>query len=362
MPPICAACSSRRSRPTIARRIAAAGFPSAAGRLEPAVDRGRGPHQRRRRETPRDERRSARELHARRSRTGDLDVVVEPHRSCSAPERRGSSAFAFSTTAPSATSGASASSRGAARRIASQSPIAVQPVTLRAAPGVFLLAAARATATLPVGVRLQRCLRRDGARAAAPTLDANGQVPRGFVDDDPTNTFSFRVRQRRLAARASPCPPISSCCAWRCSTSSPTARTISISSCSTARTTSALQLAKSDGVTSDEEIDVARLKEGSYVLLVHGFETDQVAGGPGASYSLFTWSLGVNDAVGNLSVTRRRRSRTATASTCGLSWSGLDQARAIWARISHTTPGGSTSLTVVDIVTPASAGRRCSRR
>ena len=82
------------------------------------------------------------------------------------------------------------------------------------------------------------------------------------------------------------------------------------------------QIAKSDGVTSDEQIDIPRPEEGSYVLLVHGFETDQVAGGPGANYSLFTWSLGLNDVAGNLNVDgaddgRERRPRRLSGSVVG---------------------------------------------
>jgi hypothetical protein len=36
-------------------------------------------------------------------------------------------------------------------------------------------------------------------------------------------------------------------------------------------------------VTSDEQNNIAQPLPGSYELLVHGFETDQVAGGPGAN-------------------------------------------------------------------------------
>ena len=39
---------------------------------------------------------------------------------------------------------------------------------------------------------------------------------------------------------------------------------------------------KSGSFTSDEEIDVLTPQPGLYAALVHGFQTDQVAGGPGA--------------------------------------------------------------------------------
>ena len=41
---------------------------------------------------------------------------------------------------------------------------------------------------------------------------------------------------------------------------------------------------------------------GLYAALVHGFETDQVAGGPGADYELFAWSFGSGDDAGNLRI------------------------------------------------------------
>ena len=106
-------------------------------------------------------------------------------------------------------------------------------------------------------------------------------------------------------------------------------------------------------MTSDEQIDIPLPQPGSYALLVHGFETDQVAGGPGANYSLFTWSIGLNDAAGNLTRRRRRRrSRTATASTCSCSGRGSSPGSRYLGAISHTTPNGLYDATVVNVVTP----------
>jgi hypothetical protein len=127
------------------------------------------------------------------------------------------------------------------------------------------------------------------------------QVPTGFVDDDPTNNFTIRdgngvtthlivVPPNQLLLRVALFDELTDgqddldlflfyCPDNQCS-----------------------QLAKSDGVTSDEQIDIRRPQPGQYAVLVHGFETDQVLGGPGANYSLFTWSLGLNDAVGNMTV------------------------------------------------------------
>ena len=112
------------------------------------------------------------------------------------------------------------------------------------------------------------------------------------------------------------------------------------------------QLADSDGVTSDEEINIVRPQPGSYVVLVHGFETDQVAGGPGANYSLFTWAFGANDVVGNLSVAAPTNVVNGDRVDFDLQWSALEPASRYLGAISHTTPFGLYGLTIVNVVTP----------
>ena len=92
--------------------------------------------------------------------------------------------------------------------------------------------------------------------------------------------------------------------------------------------------------TSDEEIDIRQPQPGQYAVLVHGFETDQVAGGPGANYSLFTWSLGLNDAVGNLTVAAPSTVANGDRVDLEVQWSGLEPASRYLGAISHTTPNG----------------------
>ena len=236
----------------------------------------------------------------------------------------------------------------AAHRV--ESPIVVQPVTLRAAPELFL-SGVEGTATLPVGFGYAGAYGATVHGLELPTLDANGQVPRGFVDDDPTNKFSFRfdngvsmhaleVPANQLLLRVALFDELTDgqddldlflffCPDNQCS-----------------------QIAKSDGVTSDEQINIAQPQQGSYVLLVHGFETDQVAGGPGANYSLFTWSLGANEPAGNLTVTSPATVENGERVDMGLQWSGLAPASRYLGAISHTTPTGFHGATVISVVTP----------
>jgi hypothetical protein len=112
------------------------------------------------------------------------------------------------------------------------------------------------------------------------------------------------------------------------------------------------QVAQSGGFTSDEKIDVSFPMPGLYVAVIHGFETDPVAGGAGASYSLFTWSFGVNDDVGNLSVVTPAAAAAGLRTDLNISWSSLDPATRYLGAIAHETPAGVYELTIIDVETP----------
>jgi subtilisin family serine protease len=231
-----------------------------------------------------------------------------------------------------------------------ESPIAVKPVTLRAAPELFLTGL-QGNAPLPIAFGYS------GAYGAAvhglrlPTLDANGQVPRGFVDDDPTNTFTFREGNgvTRHALTVPPNQLLLRIALFDELTDGQDDLDLFLFYCPNNQCS---QLATSDDVTSDEQIDIANPEPGPYVLFVHGFETDQVAGGPGAAYSLFTWSLGANDVVGNLAVSAPATVENGDRSEVSLQWTGLDPGSRYLGAISHTTPNGFYGATVVNIVTP----------
>ncbi len=245
----------------------------------------------------------------------------------------------------------------ATHRVAS--PIAVRPVTLRAAAEIFLRGR-QGQSTLPVAFGYSGGYGATVHGLRQPTLDVNGQVPTGFVDDDLSNAFD----PAQVAAIT--CPSTIRGLAAHCITVLPNQLYLRIAlfdeltdgaddldlylfrcggiQCS--------QLAKSDGVTSDEQIDFFRPAAGSYVVVVHGFETDEVAGGPGANYSLFTWSFGANDDVGNLTVAAPLNVANGDRVDFDLSWAGLEPASRYLGAISHTTPGGLYGLTLVNVGTP----------
>jgi subtilisin family serine protease len=231
-----------------------------------------------------------------------------------------------------------------------ESPLAVKPVTVRTPPEVFLTRR-QGTASVPVGFGYTGAYGATVHGLRLPTLDAAGQVPRGFVDDDPTNNFTFRegngVTVHALTVPANQL--LLRVALFDEHTDGQDDLDLFLFYCPNEQ---CAEIGKSDGVTSDEEIDIALPQAGSYALLVHGFETDQVAGGPGANYSLFTWSIGSNDAVGNLTVTGPSAVANGDRVELELQWSGLTPGSRYLGAISHTTPAGLYDATVVNVVTP----------
>lgn len=231
-----------------------------------------------------------------------------------------------------------------------ESPLAVKAVTVRTPPEMFLTGR-QGTVPMPVAFGYSGGYGALVHGLRLPTLDADGQVPRGFVDDDPTNNFTFRegngVTMHALTVPANQL--LLRVALFDEQTDGQDDLDLFLFYCPNNQCS---QLAKSDGVTSDEEIDIPLPQAGSYVLLVHGFETDQVAGGPGANYSLFTWSIGLNDAVGNLAVNGPTAVGNGERIDLQLQWSGLNPGSRYLGAISHTTPNGLYDATVINVVTP----------
>ena len=128
-----------------------------------------------------------------------------------------------------------------------------------------------------------------------------GQVPRGFVDDDPTNTLRGANRHgitghpltwpggqllpaRRAVRRVHRRTRTNTICSYSIARSASTTSRRSPRAAASRGTKRSTCCSRIPGRTSP---------------LVHSFETDPAAGGPGANYSLFTWSFGENDAAGN---------------------------------------------------------------
>jgi hypothetical protein len=181
--------------------------------------------------------------------------------------------------------------------------------------------------------------------------DATGEVPRGFVDDDVSNSFTFRF-DNGVTAHAIDVPADQlylRVALFDEFTDGADDLDLYLFYCPNDQCT---QVAQSGGFTSDEQIDLTMPQPGKYVALVHGFQTDQIAGGPGANYSIFTWSFGLDDDVGNLGVTAPTAVTDGDRLDLAVDWAGLDPATRYLGGISHNTPLGLYALTIVNVDAP----------
>jgi hypothetical protein len=116
--------------------------------------------------------------------------------------------------------------------------------------------------------------------------------------------------------------------------------------------TSCIEVGKSGSFTSDEEIDVLTPEPGLYAALVHGFQTDEITGGPGANYEILGWSFGPDDNAGNLSITGVDNVTRGQRLDFPYSWGSLDPDEIYLGAVSHNTPFDVYFLTIITANTP----------
>ncbi len=109
------------------------------------------------------------------------------------------------------------------------------------------------------------------------------------------------------------------------------------------------KIGESGGPTSAEQFSVLFPAAGTYVVFVHGFETDNVSGGPGTNYQIVAWQFGRNDDQGNMTVTAPALVSAGTTSDITVNWNGLLPDTIYLGGISHNTPQGFSSITIISI-------------
>ena len=112
---------------------------------------------------------------------------------------------------------------------------------------------------------------------------------------------------------------------------------------------SCVKLGESGEPTSQEQFNITRPAAGLYAVLVHGFQTDQTAGGPGANYQLLGWAIGINDDKGNMNASGPAFVAPGTTADVSIDWSGLLPDTIYLGGISHNTPQGLSGLTIITI-------------
>ncbi|MCH9694970.1 MAG: S8 family serine peptidase [Gammaproteobacteria bacterium] len=108
-------------------------------------------------------------------------------------------------------------------------------------------------------------------------------------------------------------------------------------------------IGESGSPTSAEEFNLLNPPVGIYYVFVHGFETDEVTGGPGANYDLLSWAFGDPDDAGNMNVSGPAFVSAGTTADVTVNWSNLLPNSIYLGGISHNTPQGRSALTIITI-------------
>ena len=109
------------------------------------------------------------------------------------------------------------------------------------------------------------------------------------------------------------------------------------------------KIGQSGEATSREQVDILLPGAGTYAVFIHGFATDNVAGGPGSFYTLLGWTFGLQDDQGNMTATGPAFVTAGTTLDVTVDWSGLAPDTIYLGGISHNTPEGLVSITVINI-------------
>ena len=110
------------------------------------------------------------------------------------------------------------------------------------------------------------------------------------------------------------------------------------------------RIGESGEFNSDEEFSLFRPAAGVYGVFVHGFETDSSdPAGPGSNYRLLAWEFGFNDDVGNMTATGPPFVNAGSTENVTVNWSNLGTDSIYLGAISHNTPQGLVSFTIVSI-------------
>ncbi len=246
-----------------------------------------------------------------------------------------------------------------------RSPLAVRPVDFLAPLEVT---GNGLTGTITVPVKFGY----DGNYAIAPTGLVAADVISEFVADDPLNSYAFEPVNALLPLSVArfaldvdpddlldPTNPADTddlflrfalfneetdgnddldLYVYFCSGDDSTATTFQ--SCDT------MNVLSSFNEDSNEQVDVFGLNPGdplgpgTFVIDVHGFDTDPVAGGPGANFQLFAWRLQQGDDAGNLNITGPAAATAGQSADVQVGWTVPASGRYLGG-LSHVGEGGT---------------------
>jgi subtilisin family serine protease len=174
-------------------------------------------------------------------------------------------------------------------------------------------------------------------------------ITNGFVDDDPTKTFSFRtdggvsahlvdVPADQIYVRFSLFDSL---------TDGEDDLDLYVYFC--ADNVNCVKVGESGEPTSQEEFNMLLPAAGRYAVLVHGFATDNASGGNGSNYQMLGWAFGLDDDEGNMTATGPVVVSAGTTENITVTWSGLAPNTIYLGGVSHTTPDGMAAITVIRV-------------
>lgn len=174
-------------------------------------------------------------------------------------------------------------------------------------------------------------------------------VINGFVDEDPTKTFSFRSTNG-VTAHLIDVPVEQAYLRFAMFdelTDGDDDLDMHVYYCPD--NVNCTKLGQSGEPTSREQFNVLLPGAGRYAVLIHGFKTDNVAGGPGANYTLLGWAFGLIDDQGNMSASGPGFVTAGTTVNVDVSWMNLESDTLYLGGISHNTPQGLVAITIISI-------------
>ena len=222
------------------------------------------------------------------------------------------------------------------------SPLAIRPISITA-PAEVTQFGADGTVSFPVQFGYT------GAYTPTPHGLRLPLVINGFVDDDPTKTFTFRTTNG-VTAHLIDVPPDQAYLRFALFdtlTDGDDDLDLYIYFC--ADNVNCVRVGESGEPTSNEEVNFLYPSAGRYAALVHGFATDNISGGPGANYQLLAWSFGLVDDQGNMTVAGPSFVNAGSTEDVTVTWSGLQSNTIYLGGVGHNTPDGLQAITVIRI-------------
>ena len=83
--------------------------------------------------------------------------------------------------------------------------------------------------------------------------------------------------------------------------------------------------------------------------LVHGFETDEINGGPGSNYTMLAWAFGIADDQGNMTANGPPVANAGETEDVTVDWANLESNTIYFGGISHNSTTGLVGLTLITI-------------